>query len=590
VFSYEVKPTNFFSLPEDKQKAVLGRFLSLLNSVQGRIRIMIVREPLDVLVGNEVRTLQVIRTYMTSDEPLEYLLDALGFEYSRTLDVPSFKIKSERLRHVVLDNGLAKCYTLYSLPSSLPTAWIHSLFAVCDTVILEVRPVEHDRAVSKMNRYSGLVKAASLKFPSMMHRAQMSELVLQSLVRQETKMFLSSLVAVVKAKDIQSLKVSSKDFERNARSTMARFEATASKQASMLQGWGKKLHMELGTLGIYYPFVSADMLEVPNGVVLGINANTGAPVIYDYSLRDNFNVLILATSGAGKSVTSKLMLKRLMEKYPDSLVFVIDPQGEYEKIADYLKLDAIRVTEETNLGFDPFKLFSAHDAADVLGDITYATNIVKREFRAMSSKAHDIFSLYELVGEEAKKYLLDLVSEPTASILKGEARMSNRIVISLKGTYGEESIAMLLLFALAKVWKQINAMPANIPKILLIDEGWMLFNMASAGKFLNMLARVGRKLNVIFMFVTQRPEDVITNEYGRAILDNSETKILLRNNELASMKIAEALQLSKQEEEMLRVFGRGEALMLTRNYRLRVQITPSSDELKMFSTSPEPYS
>ena len=84
----------------------------------------------------------------------------------------------------------------------------------------------------------------------------------------------------------------------------------------------------------------------------------------------------------------------------------------------------------------------------------------------------------------------------------------------------------------------------------------------------------------------QRPEDVIANEYGRALLDNSDTKILLRNNELASIKIRDALQLSREEEELLVTFNKGEALLLTKEHRLRVYIMPSKEELRMFSTTP----
>ena len=114
----------------------------------------------------------------------------------------------------------------------------------------------------------------------------------------------------------------------------------------------------------------------------------------------------------------------------------------------------------------------------------------------------------------------------------------------------------------------------------------MLFKMPSAGKFLDSIARIGRKLNVIFIFVTQRPEDIIDNEYGRGIADNAGTKILLQNTEQASQKIAKAMSLSSQEADMLKTFSRGEALFLTKDYRLRMQITPSREELKIFSTTP----
>ena len=110
--------------------------------------------------------------------------------------------------------------------------------------------------------------------------------------------------------------------------------------------------------------------------------------------------------------------------------------------------------------------------------------------------------------------------------------------------------------------------------------------MPSAGKFLDGIARMGRKLNVIFVFVTQRPEDVIDNEYGRGIADNAGTKILMQNTEQASKRIAGALSLSDKETDMLKSFPRGDALLLTKDYRLHIQITPSGEEIRLFSTTP----
>jgi type IV secretory pathway VirB4 component len=351
-------------------------------------------------------------------------------------------------------------------------------------------------------------------------------------------------------------------------------------------GVGKQLYFELGSSSIFYPFVSADMIEVPNGVALGVNLNTYAPVIYDYTQRDNYNILLLATSGAGKSVTAKTILARLIKKYPTSHVFVIDPNGEYESVAKFLSIRVVKVTEETGLGFDPFKLFKAEDAADIVGDISKGGDVVRKEFRAKSQGCSSITDLYDRVDETAKSYLKDLVTGSIHDILSGQPSLEDRTVISLRGTSGEERVSMLLLLALGKIWKKINSLPTSTPKILLIDEGWMLFHMSSAGRFLDMMARVGRKFNVIFLFITQRPEDAIENQYGRAIAENAATKIFLQNTEQASEKIRRAMDLSDQETDMLKTLSRGQCLFLTKDYRLKVQITPSVEEMQVFSTTP----
>jgi hypothetical protein len=589
-FNYEIKPSNFFTLPDEKQMSVIGRFFALLSNLQKTAKIFMIKEPLDVQIGNEIRRMQVLRTYLSSDDSLENVLESLGYEYSVVLEMPSWKIKSEKLHHLNIQGDyLAKCFTLYSLPANLGPAWVHSLLVPADMISITISPIQHDKAVGQMNRYTTLVQTAASKSLKMANRSAISEQVLLALTRQETKLFSFRVVAMILAKDIKTLKITSKSFRRQTGAMLAGFDGTISKQGMMLkEGWGKSLFIELGSCAIFYPFVSADMLEVPNGITLGVNKSTGAPVIYDYTQRDNYNILLLATSGAGKSVTAKVILSRLMKKYPDCLVFIIDPQGEYDSIAQYLDILPMRVTQQKELGFDPFKLFESNNAAEILGDITRAKDTVRKEFRALASKAKSVFELYEIVSDEAKPYLKDLVEGHISDILKGDfTKMSDRAVISLRGTYGQdESVAMLLLLALGKIWKKILEKPPRTPKILLIDEGWMLFKMPSAGKFLDSIARIGRKLNVIFLFVTQRPEDIIDNEYGRGIADNAGTKILLQNTEQASQKIAKAMSLSSQEMDMLKTFSRGEALFLTKDYRLRIQITPSREELKIFSTTP----
>jgi hypothetical protein len=587
-FVYEIKPTNFGTLPDDKKMAALGRFLGVLTSIQRTVRILMIKDPLDLQMGNETKSLHIPRTYLVAEERLEQLLHQTGLEYSMATDRPRWRVAREHLTHLVLgDKSLARCYTLYRLPSTLGAAWAHSLLSHVDMISIRIRPIESQTAVSAINRYVGLLGASELKNPASRYKYEKGLDVLQALARQETRLFKCSLVVMVRSKDAAQMKLVDRHFKMIARSSLASFEATPTMQGQMIRtGAGKDLYFELGSCAIFYPFVSADMIEIPNGVALGLNMNTMAPVVFDYSQRDNYNILLLATSGAGKSVTAKTLLARLIKKYPTSEVFVVDPNGEYEAVANFLQIPIIKVTEGQELGLDPFNLFRPEDAAEIIGDISKGDEVVRKEFRAKAGHCKSIKDLYDRVDERAKNYLKDLVAGSLYDMLRGEMRIGGRVVISLRGTSGEERISMLLLLVLGKIWKQIHSLPASVPKILLVDEGWMLFNMSSAGKFLDMMARMGRKFNVIFIFVTQRPEDVIENRFGRAIAENAATKIFLQNTEQASERIQHTMGLSEEEAEMLKTFSRGQCLLLTKDYRLKVQITPSNEELKVFSTTP----
>ena len=588
IYTYEVKPTNFFTLPAQKQAVVLSHFYYLLSSIQEPLRIRITKEPLSVDMGNEVRNLQILRTFMSSTEPLDGILESQGYDYFFVPSPPKFEAKQEYWKHLLLQNGkLAKCFTLYSPSSSLSPAWVYSLLSACDTIMLEFVPIEQDRAVSKLRKKIHLMRSTQSTNSKIVNQIQIGLQTVSELEKNNTKLFMVTVNATVLADDIKSLKSAAKKFVKLTRISLSHFDNTPANQAKMLEGWGKKLYVELGSCDVFYPFVSSDMLEVPNGIAIGINYSTGAPIIFNYSMRANYNILILASSGAGKSVTAKLILKRLMEKYPTALTFIVDPEGEYEKIAQYLKIEPIRITGGEELGFDPFKMFDKpSDAVNVLCEIAQAPPLVVNSFLAKCEGIKSLDEFYGKLSEEEKRYLVNLVTGPMATLFRGEPKVSDQTIISLKGTYAEDYVAKVSFLALAKLWKKIGSVPTDTPKILLIDEGHLIFRFASAAKFVDLLARMGRKKNVIFMFISQRVEDVTKTEAGRAFFDNSETKIILRNNEIASDELVRSLQLSPQEKDMVLSFNPGEALILTRDYRLRAYITPSKEELEMFGTSP----
>ncbi len=588
IHRYEVKPTNFFTLSDEKQRVMLSRFYSVLSSIQEPLQIMMVKEPLDVQMGNEVKHLQTLKTYMSSTEPLDWALERQGYDFFLASDIPKFHAKTELLKHVILENGkFAKCFTLYSLSSTLSPAWIHSLFQVSNMIILGFAPIEQDKAVSKLRRKIHLMQATQSTSPKIVNQFQMASEAVNALEKNSTKMMAVTVNVLVQGDDLKSLKEATKKFNKQIRISLSGFDNTSANQAKMLGGWGKKLYVELGSCAIFYPFVSADMLEVPNGITIGVNHSTGAPVIFNYSMRANYNILILAGSGGGKSVTAKLVMKRLKEKYPDAFIFVVDPQGEYESIAKYLGAEPIRITGEEQLGFDPFKMFEKPgDAVNILSELVRAPQLVADSFMSKCNGVKSLDEFHAKLDDEEKKYLKHLITGPMATLFKGEPLISDKTIISLKGTYAEESVANICFLALAKLWKKIESAPVSIPKIMVIDEGHLIFRFASASKFVDLLARMGRKKNVIFMFISQRVEDVTKTEAGRAFFDNSETKIILRNEGLAAEELGRSLQLSPQELDMIQTFVPGEALILTRDYRLRATITPSQEELDMFGTSP----
>ncbi len=594
-YFYTVTATNFITLPEEKQVRKLGEFFDILRVIEKRIHIIFSRKMLPVPIEGVITDMPIIQIQISSQEPLDDIFDRLKFEYSIDEEHTSYEISKEHLRHFRIPNKIGpdaygKCMTLYSVPASLPSAWIHSIFSACDTVDIYITPITQDKAIKIMDSKSKMLYELAGKSPKTLEEYKKVDAIKTALQKSQTSLFHVTVNCTLVGPTMRGLKKAAKDFRNNASITGGKFTSTPSKQAAMIDGWGARLSMDIGSTAILYAFVSADMLEVPNGVVLGINVNTGAPVIYDPAKRTNYNFAIIGKSGSGKSFTVKILLKRLIEKYPDCFCFVIDPMGEYYSIASYLGLDAIQITESKEFGFDPFNMLEPLDAVDILGQATKAPPEVIKLWRSLLAKdIKNISDLYDSSDENAQRYLVDLVKGPLSTIMKGEPQMSDKIIISMKGTGTEEHTVLILLMALNKAWKRITELPPTKQKILLIDEGWMLFKMQGAEKYIDMIVRMGRKLNVKFLFVSQKVEDLANEKggYGR-IIDNIETKVLMLMEEDAAAKAGKILQLSPHEVDQTTSFDVGHGIFITKKHRLHVKFEATPEEKKThFNTAPE---
>ena len=90
------------------------------------------------------------------------------------------------------------------------------------------------------------------------------------------------------------------------------------------------------SMATVFPFVTSDVGH-PTGIPLGFNKQTGTPILFDnfHSSLNNYNMVIFAKSGAGKSVTMKTLISRSSVLMGiESLA--LDAEGEYTIVAESL--------------------------------------------------------------------------------------------------------------------------------------------------------------------------------------------------------------------------------------------------------------
>lgn len=99
----------------------------------------------------------------------------------------------------------------------------------------------------------------------------------------------------------------------------------------------QKTHtFDRNSMGTVFPFTTSEIGH-PTGVPLGFNKQTGTPILFDnfHSSLTNYNMVIFAKSGAGKSVTMKTLVSRSSVLMGiESLA--LDAEGEYTIVAESL--------------------------------------------------------------------------------------------------------------------------------------------------------------------------------------------------------------------------------------------------------------
>ncbi len=138
----------------------------------------------------------------------------------------------------------------------------------------------------------------------------------------------------------------------------------------------KKQHtFDRRSMSTVFPFVTSDVGH-ETGIPLGFNRQTGTPILFDnfhHSLT-NYNMVIFAKSGAGKSVTMKTLISRssvLMGV--ESLA--LDAEGEYTIVAESLGGINIVLSPNSKTVINLFDIEAETTKDEITGKERYILNI-----------------------------------------------------------------------------------------------------------------------------------------------------------------------------------------------------------------------
>ncbi len=180
----------------------------------------------------------------------------------------------------------------------------------------------------------------------------------------------------------------------------------------------RKHSFDSRSMGTAFPFTMSEVGHA-TGIPLGFNKQTGTPILFDnfHSSLTNYNMVIFAKSGAGKSVTMKTLISRssvLMGV--ESLA--LDAEGEYTVVAE--SLGGINVVLSPN-SKTVINLFDI-ETEKIRDEITQRERIVLNVENKVEDVTQALLTMArgstrsQSVNELTKQLIAEVVAEEYASI------------------------------------------------------------------------------------------------------------------------------------------------------------------------------
>lgn len=394
-----------------------------------------------------------------------------------------------------------------------------------------------------------------------------------------------------------------------------------------------------------YMFTSFEMCD-DNGILLGINEHNSSLCIIDLfnsKHYKNANMCILGTSGSGKTFTEQLMALRMRMRGIQCFIIAPLKGHEFRRACEnvggtYIKISpssshcinvmAIRpidnsfdkmlegeenIEEESALArkIEQLHIFFRLLVPDMSNEEEQLLDESFVDVYACKGITHDNDSLYDKNGNIKEMPILsdlyDLLNKrPETRRLSiilsrfttGSAQtfnqqtnvdLNNKYIVmdisELKGTL----LPVGMFIALDYVWDKTKENRTQ-KKAIFIDETWLLIGSSSnryAAEFVLEIFKIIRGYGGAAIAATQDLTDFFALEdgkYGKGIINNSKTKILLNMERDEAKFVQDSMNLSESEYQKILHFERGHGLIATNNNKFPVIIKASNKEKYLITT------
>jgi len=383
---------------------------------------------------------------------------------------------------------------------------------------------------------------------------------------------------------------------------------------------GVSKYLNSGPVSSVFPFASFDLTS-NKGILFGINRHNNSLVIFDRFSMPNYNSVLFATSGAGKSYTSKLEILRSMMMGAD--VIVIDPENEYTHLAQAVGGRNFKISLTSKHHINPFDLPPAKEdeaLSDVLrnhiitliglfrimlGGITpeedavldraitetYASKDITSE-NDFSGKTPPILSDLELVllsmegGESLATRLRKFTTGTWSGFINQHSNVDidqRLIVFSVRDMQDElRPVATYLIVNF--IWGAVRQKLKK--RLLVVDEAWWLMKEEDGASFLFGIAKRARKYFLGLATITQDVADFMGSPYGKPIITNSSIQLLLKQSPGTIDAVVQTFNLTDEEKFLLLESNVGEGIFFAGLKHVAIKVIASYTEHQIVTSDP----
>ena len=402
------------------------------------------------------------------------------------------------------------------------------------------------------------------------------------------------------------------------------------------------------TIAAMYPFVFDSIKDPGLSCLFGVDYSGGV-ILFNQFLyqikkehnRNNANMIILGTSGSGKSTAAKLLLRTNIRN--GHKIVVIDPEGELEEMTRLYGGDFVSLGKGGEFGLiNPLEIIMDADEEEIASGAAYAVLTSSLQNLKAFMKYYspdieeDVLTLFsEVVQETYKRYKIDFESDFTKFTSKDYptfddvyATIKGRLLSMTEKTHerdvmerlelkvrplvhelryyftGHTSIEVDTDFIVFNIREVMNAdnnirnalffnilkfawgltLDREVNTILMVDEAHMLLadQNTLGAEFLARIQRRSRKYNTGTIIITQQPTDFAAPNiivHGKAIFDNAAYYLAMGLKKQAVEDLSRLIDLNDQEREFIKRCNQGQGLFVCGQRRMRINVIATQQEL-----------